>query len=331
MHALFIALSLAAAPVSAASGSVDYGVAIDASGASRRHLNDLIAAGRALVAGAGPEDRGFVVSFGGKGKMALKQRKTSDPALLGEALDDAFAEGDRPALLDGASLGAAYFDQEMGPADRPRVLVVLSGGDEGPGSYSLAEVDDSLARAGVSLFALVVSDEETPPALKTLESLAARSGGRVFRSRDAAGLIAAVHAAVKRHATARDGYPQQWALDAEQKKYPNAGFVMWIKPSAWTGDFDGDGVEDTAFTVIENLARKEGIAIVHGGADARVTMLGAGVPFAGMDRLVEFVACAKGKKSKKSDTLRLTRKDGSGGVVYWNGKSYAWKPFKAPK
>lgn len=136
---------------------------------------------------------------------------------------------------------------------------------------------------------------------------------------------------------------KQLGLD---KKYSISGL---LQPTTLKGDFNGDGVEDFAVSILENKSAKEGLLILHGNSKVYY-VLGAGKSFAsGGDNFDWADKWALYTKSTATETtfdkksgdilaskkIKLTRtglliedyEDGAalaGGIVYWDGKKYIW-------
>jgi hypothetical protein len=120
------------------------------------------------------------------------------------------------------------------------------------------------------------------------------------------------------------------------------------QPTSLRADFNGDGTEDTAVTVVNLTNSKEGIIILHGKTN-QYFVLGAGKAFgSGSD---DFEWMTKWKLyTKKSTTETTFNKEGdilgskqvklkhpgifvqafedgafkSGGIIVWDGKKYRW-------
>jgi len=113
-------------------------------------------------------------------------------------------------------------------------------------------------------------------------------------------------------------------------------------PCVIRGDFDGDRKTDKAGLVMYLGNSKKGIAIIHGNGTAAA--LGPGSPLAGEPnddystwikawKLFRRAKIPKGLNPVqppvlKGDALLIERKDGTSGIIYWNGESYAWYDFK---
>lgn len=110
-----------------------------------------------------------------------------------------------------------------------------------------------------------------------------------------------------------------------------------LKPFYLRGDFDGDGRPDIAVLVKDKATGKKGIAICTSSTQ-RVHLVGAGDKFgnggddfAWMDvwsiyakQPVEQGAGESSTLVLKGDALLVEKSDSASGLIYWNGKRYAW-------
>jgi hypothetical protein len=110
-----------------------------------------------------------------------------------------------------------------------------------------------------------------------------------------------------------------------------------IEPFYLRGDFNGDGKIDLAALVNQRSTGKLGIVIVHGGT-SKLTILGAGTgignggdDFGWMDVWQVYsktrAAHATGKTGVpqlRGDALLVGKSESASGLIYWNGKRYAW-------
>lgn len=125
-------------------------------------------------------------------------------------------------------------------------------------------------------------------------------------------------------------------------RHPDAGrfvFSAHLNPFYLHGDFDGDRRIDIAIWIREKSSQKAGIAILHNGPGT-VHILGAGRAdfadggdFSGKDAWYVFHkrAVSRGADGRKPPVLRgdaiyLQKTETSSGLLYWNGRRYAWYP-----
>jgi hypothetical protein len=107
-----------------------------------------------------------------------------------------------------------------------------------------------------------------------------------------------------------------------------------MNPFYLRGDFNGDSKIDVAALVKERSTGKLGIAIIH-GATGKVTILGAGTTignggddFEWMDSWQIYVRdhATDGTNVPQfhGDALLVSKSEAASGLIYWNGKRYAW-------
>ena len=113
-----------------------------------------------------------------------------------------------------------------------------------------------------------------------------------------------------------------------------------INPFYLRGDFDGDGKPDYAILVVSNKDHSRGIAIWL-SSQAKIFALGAGNPFKfshGESVDFEFMDTWQvyGKKPVErgvqagppprliGEALVVGKKESASGLIYWNGKQFAW-------
>jgi hypothetical protein len=109
-----------------------------------------------------------------------------------------------------------------------------------------------------------------------------------------------------------------------------------LNPYYLQGDYDGDGALDTAVLVRNKSSRKAGIAIVHGRTPA-VALLGAGQDLEGMDEFDWMDAWSSQPKGAvgigvgeeqalalKGDAILAIKTEAASGLIYWDGKRFAW-------
>jgi hypothetical protein len=122
--------------------------------------------------------------------------------------------------------------------------------------------------------------------------------------------------------------------DAGAKRY---ALTAHLNPFYLHGGFNGDGRTDTAVLVRNKESDKIGIAILHSGAKLAI-ILGAGRKFGNggddfkwMDAwhlypraLVERGAGGGAPPTFRGDALMVIKTESASGLIYWNGKRYAW-------
>jgi len=114
-------------------------------------------------------------------------------------------------------------------------------------------------------------------------------------------------------------------------------FSYHLNPFYLRGDFNGDGKPDVAILVRQTKAEKIGIAICH-LATNEVFMAGAGTKMGNGGDDFEWMdywyvrpkgvagrgAGKTGPPLLKGESLYVGKSESAGGLIYWNGKGYAW-------
>ena len=122
------------------------------------------------------------------------------------------------------------------------------------------------------------------------------------------------------------------------KKY---SMLFGLFPHCLRGDFNGDHRKDACVEIQETASGKLGIAIFHAkraqALFVPVTVLGAGRPAgrAGDDfKWVEVWSVfdrARAQNAKipdmEGDAIRLEKRRGKSGLLYWDGRRYNWYPL----
>jgi Ca-activated chloride channel family protein len=172
-----------------------YGLVIDNSGSIRRQLDDVVRAGRNIVAANRPGDETFLVRFVDSKKIKTLQSFTSDKEALGRALDDLFIEGGQTALLDALAHSAQQITQyRKGNDSYRRALILVTDGEEHDSRTRLETLIDSLRLADVQIFVIglvealdnsfgPISGSLRDKAVRLLDRLAKETGGRAFYPR----------------------------------------------------------------------------------------------------------------------------------------------------
>jgi hypothetical protein len=113
-----------------------------------------------------------------------------------------------------------------------------------------------------------------------------------------------------------------------------------INPFYLRGDFDGDGRPDYAVRIKSKTGSESGIAVWLSSLH-KFMVLGAGVPFRvsgttvkSLDFLNTWQVFSKGAVERgvesgpppqlKGDAIWAGKAESASGLIYWNGKSFAW-------
>lgn len=119
-----------------------------------------------------------------------------------------------------------------------------------------------------------------------------------------------------------------------------------LYPSYFRGDFNDDGKRDIAFFVEHKRSKKKGLIFIHGkkpqAIRTRFILLGAGRTFAGTGDNLKWISVWSFIQRRKAnlllgrnmppdllgDAIRVEANQGRAGLIYWNGKNYAWFSLK---
>ncbi len=134
----------------------------------------------------------------------------------------------------------------------------------------------------------------------------------------------------------------RWVRDAFFSEHLDNRYtiIYQLYPTFLKGDFNGDGRRDIAIQVKENRSGKMGIAVFHAkrpqALAVHVVILGAGTQLAGAGDDFKWVnvwrigsppgaPTASGRNGLVHQAaLRLEKRNGMKGVIYWTGKRYEW-------
>jgi len=164
---------------------VSLGVLVDISGSMRHKLQQALQTARELSLALSPQDEMFLVTF--NSDVDMKQRLTSNPLLIERALQGIRTSGDT-SVYDALQLGLG----EMKTAhNAKKIMVLISDGFDSRSKLTLPQIEESLKRADVEVYAIGIDDDENDPVVVVqpmyhiyhymLNDLATISGGRVFR------------------------------------------------------------------------------------------------------------------------------------------------------
>ena len=152
------------------------GLVVDNSGSYRLLLDRVINVVADLVDQKGGEDEMFLVTFVDTSKIVLRQDFTYVKSELHDAAENMFIEGGQTAILDALKFSAKQFENAQ--PDRPRVLLLISDGDERDSAAKMEDVIKVLKDAKVRVFAIGLADESLNA--KFLERITRDTGGAKF-------------------------------------------------------------------------------------------------------------------------------------------------------
>lgn len=163
----------------AASSPVSCGLVVDNSGSYRLLLDRIIDLVREIIGSNAADDEAFLVTFVDSDKVRLHQDLTTNKDLLNEAAEEMYIEGGQTAILDAISFSAKHLvEKTSGAPERPRVLVLISDGDERASAAKIEDVIKFLRDEKIRLFAIGISDEKVT--MKILDRLTKETGGKKY-------------------------------------------------------------------------------------------------------------------------------------------------------
>lgn len=159
------------------SSAISFGLAVDNSGSYRTIFERVITSTNSIIADARPGDEGFLVTFVDTAKIVLRQEMTQNKQELRDSAENMFIEGGPTAILDAVMFSAKYMAKNSKP-DVPRVLILITDGDERESAASIEDVIKTLKAANIRLFVLGLYDEKIYG--KVIDRLTKESGGAKF-------------------------------------------------------------------------------------------------------------------------------------------------------
>ena len=158
---------------------VTAGILLDNSASMESKKAEVIAAALAFARGSNPLDQVFVVHFSDRPRLGLRPEApfTGDISVLERAISR-FDLGGTTALYDALMFAQRQFRQAAYPR---RVLLTITDGADNSSTASLGDVVINAQKAGVTLFAVGMFDENDHSRnIPELTRLAADTGGRAF-------------------------------------------------------------------------------------------------------------------------------------------------------
>ena len=176
---------------------VTYGLVVDNSGSLRTQINQVIEAGKTIVASNKPGDEAFVVRFISSEEIKIMQDFTADKSSLNDALEDMFVEGGQTAIVDAVYLSAQHASELRGKKGDPvedkrrRALILVTDGEDRASFYKQEQLFEALKEEDVQIYIIgfvneldkergFISKSKRQKAVDLLDRMAKETGGRTF-------------------------------------------------------------------------------------------------------------------------------------------------------
>jgi Ca-activated chloride channel family protein len=174
---------------------ISYGLVVDNSGSLRNQINQVIEAGKTIVASNRPGDETFVVRFIASDEIKIMREFTADKQEVNDALDDMFVEGGQTAIIDAVYLSAEYASghKRGNPLEdkRRRAIILVTDGEDRASFYERDQLFESLKEQDVQIYVIgfvnelerersFISKSRRDKAVELLDRLAKETGGRAF-------------------------------------------------------------------------------------------------------------------------------------------------------
>lgn len=122
-----------------------------------------------------------------------------------------------------------------------------------------------------------------------------------------------------------DEQPPAWALKVFHERLGmRHELSQTLKPSFYTGDFNGDGKSDVVLLIREKATGKLGIAILESNAN-QPKIFGAGKSFGNGGDDFSWMDTWSLRHSDRVDRLYVAKSEAAGAVIYWDGSKYKWQ------
>jgi len=173
----------------------NYSLVIDNSGSLRSQIDEVIEAGKILVAANKAEDETSIIRFVSSDKIEVLQDFTSNKTDLNDALDNLYIEGGQTAIIDAVYLAAdkvTDYEKTVNKVDRKRrALILVSDGEDVSSYYSQQQLFDLLRESDVQIYVVgfvkelstdksFISKSKQGKARAFLERLATETGGKAY-------------------------------------------------------------------------------------------------------------------------------------------------------
>ncbi len=124
------------------------------------------------------DDETFLVRFVDTRQISLIQDFTSSKDELQSAAEEMFIAGGQTAILDGVYFSAKHLAEKDVPANRRKILILITDGEDRKSTAKIEEVLKFLKDEKIQVFTLGLSDGKIYKNL--LEKLAKETGGKSF-------------------------------------------------------------------------------------------------------------------------------------------------------
>src|SRR5688572_7654756 len=173
----------------------NYTMLVDNSGSLRQQIDQVIDAGKTLVASNRPGDETAVIRFVSSDKIEVLQDFSKSKTDLNDALDNMYIEGGQTAIIDAVYLAVERLNQnnsQQKDLDRTRrAIVLVTDGEDRSSYYSEAQLLELLKESDVQIFVVgfvkelssdkgFISKSPQGKAKALLERLASATGGKSY-------------------------------------------------------------------------------------------------------------------------------------------------------
>ena len=176
----------------------NYSLVIDNSNSLRSQIEQVIEAGKILVAANKPADETSIIRFVSSSKIEILEDFTSNKNYLNEALDSLYTEGGQTAIIDAVYLAAervSNYEKSKSEDRMRRALVLVSDGEDRDSFYKEAQLFQLLRETDVQIYVVgfvkelsadrgFITKSPQGKAKALLERLAAETGGKAYFPND---------------------------------------------------------------------------------------------------------------------------------------------------
>ena len=173
----------------------NYSLLVDNSGSLRQQIEQIIEAGKFLVASNRKDDETAIIRFVSSDKIEVLQDFTKNKTDLTDALDNMYIEGGQTAIIDAVYLAVERLNQAstaQKDLDRTRrAIVLVTDGEDRSSYYSETQLLELLKESDVQIFVVgfvkalsddkgFISKSPQGKAKTFLERLATSTGGKSY-------------------------------------------------------------------------------------------------------------------------------------------------------